>query len=342
MARTGNTVAWLIFTAMLVLSVPLVAGFFGTVHPVFDSFGHFRAHLAVLMALCALPLLATSFRPQAAVALLFAVAALATTSNMLSLSRLWQVQAYEAGGDGDAIYRLLQMNLRYNNPTPEKVLSLIARTQPDVITLEETSAMWQEKLAGLASTYPYQIMCPYPHGKFGVGLLSRLPFAAGTEPSCDPRGAMAMATVDFGGTNIDVAAVHLTWPWPRGQYRQISGLSKSLASLGETALLAGDCNAAPWSAAVRRVADLGSLTVMPSVGPTWLYIKLPDFLRFAGLPIDQVFSKGAVVIHSATRLEDTGSDHLPVFVEFSLKPRSQKPVDESKTASIVQPGRTRS
>ena len=108
--------------------------------------------------------------------------------------------------------------------------------------------------------------------------------------------------------------------------------------------MAGDCNAAPWSAAVRRVASLGQLTVMPSAGPTWIYIKLPDFLRrFVGLPIDQVFSKGAVVIHSAARLEETGSDHLPVLVEFSLRSDAQKPVDEDETAtvSLTLPGRTR-
>jgi endonuclease/exonuclease/phosphatase (EEP) superfamily protein YafD len=341
MARTENTMAWLIFVAMLTLSVPLVAGFFGTLHPALDSFGHFRVHLAVLMALCAVPLLTTSFRPQAAMALLFAVAALVTTSNALSLSRLWQAHAaYETKPDGAATYRLLQMNLRFNNPTPEKVLSLIGRTQPDVITLEETSDMWQEKLASLTSTYPYRILCPYLHGRFGVGLLSRRPFAAGTVSSCDPRGAMAVATVDFEGTDVDVAAIHLTWPWPRRQYRQIGGLSKPLASLGETALVAGDCNAAPWSAAVRRVAGIGRLTVMPSVGPTWLYIKLPDFLRFAGLPIDQVFSKGAVIIHSATRLEDTGSDHLPVMVEFSLTPQERKPVNERASAT-ASPRRSR-
>ena len=55
------------FLAMLGLSVALVAGFFGTLHPAFDSFAHFRIHLAVLMALIALPLLATSFRLQAGV-----------------------------------------------------------------------------------------------------------------------------------------------------------------------------------------------------------------------------------------------------------------------------------
>jgi len=327
------------FLAMLGLSAALVAGFLGTLHPAFDSFAHFRIHLAVLMALIALPLLATSFRLQAGVGLLLAVAAFAST--LSTLPRLWPVQAaYDAPGN-EPVYRLLQMNLRFNNPTPEKVLSLIGRTKPDVITLDEVSQMWSEKLGLLESAYPYRILCAYPNGVFGVALLSRRPFAVGTQPYCEPRGAMATATVDFGGIGVDVAAIHLSWPWPKEQYWQIGELTKTLASLGETAIMAGDCNAVPWSAAVRRLASLGGLTVMPSAGPSWIHRTLPDFLRrYAGLPIDQVFSKGAVTILSSTRLEDTGSDHLPVMVEFSLKQDGNKPVDEDATAtvSLIQPG----
>ena len=328
------------FLAMLGLSAALVAGFFGTLHPAFDSFSHFRIHLAVLMALIALPLLATSFRLQAGVGLLLAVAAFAST--LSTLPRLWPVQAaYDAAPGDEPVYRLLQMNLRFNNPTPEKVLSLIGRTKPDVITLDEVSQMWSEKLGLLESAYPYRILCAYPNGVFGVALLSRRPFAVGTEPYCEPRGAMATATVDFGGIGVDVAAIHLSWPWPKEQYWQIGELTKTLTSLGETAIMAGDCNAVPWSAAVRRLASLGGLTVMPSAGPSWIHRTLPDFLRrYAGLPIDQVFSKGGVTILSSTRLEDTGSDHLPVMVEFSLKRDENKPVDEDATAtvSLIQPG----
>jgi endonuclease/exonuclease/phosphatase (EEP) superfamily protein YafD len=333
-ASFGTLLMSVAFLAMLACSIALVAGFFGTLHPAFDSFSHFRVHLAVLMSLCALPLLATTFRLQAAVALLLAVAAFATTLN--TLPSLWPVQAaYEAKNENRATYKLLQMNLRYDNPTPKKVLSLIGRTNPDVITLDEVSTMWAAELGYISSAYPYRILCPYPNGIFGVALLSRRPFAAGTEARCERRGAMATATVDFGGIDVDVAAIHLSWPWPREQYWQIGELTESLSALGETAIMAGDCNAVPWSAAVRRVASLGGLTVMPSAGPTWIHIKLPDFLRrFAGLPIDQVFSKGGVTIHSATRLEDTGSDHLPVMVEFSVRLNQQKPADEHETATV--------
>ena len=314
---------------MLACSAALVAGFFGTSHPAFDSFSHFRIHLAVLMALCALPLLATSFRLQAVVALVFAVAAFATTTG--AMPRLWPVQAVARPTD-QIVYRLLQMNLRYDNPTPKKVLSLIGRTNPDVITLDEVSEMWTTELGTITSAYPYRILCPYPNGMFGVALLSRRPFAADTAPRCERRGAMATATIDFGGISVDVAAIHLSWPWPKEQYWQIGELAQTLAGLGETAIMAGDCNAVPWSAAVRRVAALGGLTVMPSAGPTWIHRTLPDILlRYAGLPIDQVFSKGGLTLLSSKRLEDTGSDHLPVLVEFTLRPDDKQHENDHAT-----------
>ncbi|HEY4193257.1 MAG TPA: endonuclease/exonuclease/phosphatase family protein [Mesorhizobium sp.] len=304
-------------------------------HPALDSFSHLRAHLAVLLALLALALLAfAGFRTEAAVALLFAFGAFSTTSSALSLPWLSPVQAgFVSGPPERAAYRLLQMNLRFDNRTPEKVLSLIGRTQPDVITLDEVSVMWKAKFELLASAYPHRILCPYPDRPFGVAILSRRPFVAGTAPRCFTRGALAIATVDFGGAPVDIAAIHIGWPWPFEQGWQVGELTSHLDLLGETALMAGDCNAVPWSATVRTVAKAGGLKLMPSVGPTWQYMKLPDFLRFAGLPIDQVFSKGAVLIHSASRLEDTGSDHLPVLVEFSLRPQPDQPDDEHATAT---------
>ncbi len=319
--------------AMLLVSLALLAGFFGAFHPALDSFSHFRAHLAVVSALLAIPLLASSYRLQAASTLIFALVAFSTTSNALGLLGLGRVAPSFAAVPADrATYRLLQMNLLYDNPTPEKVLSLIGRTKPDVVTVEEVSDMWKEKLALLAAAYPHSLFCPYPNTIFGVAILSRRPFAAGSEPQCFDRGSMAIAEVDFGGTPVDVAALHLTWPWPFHQPWQIGAVSVALAGLSDTAIMAGDCNAAPWSAAVQWIAGAGDLKLMPSVGPTWLHSSLPDFLRFAGLPIDQVFSKGDVIIHKATRLDSTGSDHLPVLVDFSLRPGARDPDGERQSA----------
>ena len=337
MRRLPTRFQLLVLLAALAIAAALAIGFFGTVHPAFDSFSHFRVHLCVLLALLgAILALFTAFRGEALAMAVFALAAFASTSGALSLPWLSPVRAgLETATDERASYRLLQMNLRHDNATPQNVLSLIGRTQPDVITLNEVSAMWKEKLELIAAAYPHRIICPFPNGVFGVALMSRRPFAQGTEPRCYSRGALAIATVDFGGMPVDVAAIHIGWPWPFEQNWQIGEMATPLELLGPTALMAGDCNAVPWSAAVGRVAEAGGLTLMPSVGPTWQLNRLPQILRFAGLPIDQVFSKGAVVIHAARRMEPTGSDHLPILVDFSLRPEPGDPDDDHKTATAA-------
>lgn len=318
--------------AMLGLALMLALGLAGGWSPWLDAFSHFRAHFAIAAAVLAFVLLATRFRMMAAAGLVFAIACLSTVSGGLAFFGLGPVQAgFLPKADDRPVYRLLQMNLRFNNATPEKVLSLIGRVQPDIITVEEASSMWQGKLDLLSRAYPHRIYCG---GVFGSAILSRRPFAPGTEARCHTTGTLATATINLGGRSIGVAAVHLGWPWPRRQPRQIGRIAGPLAELGETAIVAGDCNAVPWSAAVHYVAEEGGLTVMPSVGATWLWRRLPDALRFAGLPIDQVFSKGDLIIHSAQKMPPAGSDHLPILVEFSLRSKAPREDDaESATAS---------
>ncbi len=326
----------LALACLFAASAALLLGFFGAFHPALDSVGHFRVHLALAVALLSLPLIASAHMVQAVAGLVFAIAAFSTTTDLRPLLGMKAVQAaFETKPANRAVYRLLQLNLRFDNRTPEKVLSLIGRTKPDVVTLDETSAMWDPKLDLLKGAYPYRLVCPRPNRVFSVALLSRRPFAAGQEPRCFDRGSLAIAPVDFAGAEVDVAAIHLGWPWPFEQSRQIGRLAPALASLGETAIMAGDLNATPWSAAATGVAEAGGLKLMPSVGPTWLFLRLPDALRFAGLPIDNVFGKGAVLIHSAERLESVGSDHLPVLVEFSIRPAAGEPDEENETATVA-------
>ncbi len=325
-----------LFAAMMLLSLPLVAGFFGAWHPAFDSFAHFRVHLAVLMMLVALPLLMTSFRWQALAALAFGLAALSTTTASLGIGPVHA--AFEPRSTDRPVYKMLQMNLRFDNATPEKVLSLVGRVQPDVITLEEVSNMWSGKLEPLFARYPYRNFCSSPTGLFGVAVLSRRPFAEGTEPQCFDKGAMALAKVDFGGRTADVAALHLGWPWPLEQSHQIDELTGPLATIDRNAILGGDFNATPWSAAVARVAKAGGLKLMPAPGRTWLERSLPEFLRFAGLTIDHVMAKGDVVVHSVQMGEYAGSDHRPLLVEFSFRDSATNPEDsETQTVSRAIP-----
>lgn len=333
--RAFESLSLIAFAIAFVVSLPLVAGFFGSAHPALDSLAHFRVHLAVVMIVFAALSLVGSMWRQGLMAIVFGLAAIGTTLGIPAYSGFGQVHAAIHPKDEAApVYRLLQMNLRFDNAEPGKVLSMIGRIKPDVITLDEVSEMWAQKLHLLSSAYPHRIVCTIRNNAGGVAILSLRPFGTERAPRCIDGGTFAIANVDFGGRLVEVGALHLHWPWPFDQSDQIDGLAAPLGEMAATAILAGDLNATPWSAAARRVAEAGAFQPVRLAGPTWLYRRLPETLRFAGLPIDQIFAKGDVTVHSARTLEAAGSDHLPVLVEFSLKPAAETP--EEKPVTIVR------
>src|SRR5690606_37001389 len=116
-----------------------------------------------------------------------------------------------------------------------------------VLTLNEVSASWRQKLVLLKAAYPHSIICPAPSHVGGVAILSRRPFAQGFEPYCADRGAFAHARLDIGGNILDVATLHLGWPWPFEQPWQLPHLTPFLGAVADTAIIAGDLNAVPWS-----------------------------------------------------------------------------------------------
>lgn len=324
----------LVLPCMIGASLALMLGFFGDLHPAFDSFAHFRVHLAFLTALLAMPLLFTPDRLLSLSALVFALSALSSVTGMMHLPSGINAKAFPARPADSAVYRLLELNLRHDNATPEKVLSLIGRVQPDVVSLSEVSPGWEEKLKLLNGAYPYTSFCTYADTRYGVAILSRRPFVERSEPACHPLVSLTMASVDFSGSTVDIAALHLGWPWPLPQSRQITQMSGPLSRLADNAILAGDLNAAPWSTAASRLATAGGLDLVPSPGPTWIDRRLPMAFLFAGLPIDNVFVKGGVVVHSIERLDAVGSDHVPVLVEFSIRPEPGEPDNEQESATV--------
>jgi endonuclease/exonuclease/phosphatase (EEP) superfamily protein YafD len=186
-------------------------------------------------------------------------------------------------------------------------------------------------LARLSAAYPHRMICRASKPSDAVAILSRRPFESGEPARCYDGGSLAIAAINFGGQEVKVAALHLSWPWPYDQPEQIDDVAPMLGDLTGPATLTGDLNAAGWSAAVSRVAMAGGLTRVSSIGPTWLHRSLPKALRpWIGLPIDHVFAKGNVVVHSAKAEQDAGSDHLPVLVEFSLLPDAPLPATKGR------------
>jgi endonuclease/exonuclease/phosphatase (EEP) superfamily protein YafD len=302
--------------------VPLVFGFFGGLHHSLDLFAHFRWHLAILLALAGLFALASRAWSVGVVSLAMAAAALVTTQGIAGVPFSGPERAPFQAADGTgAVYRLLHLNVRYDNPTPEKVLSLIGRTHPDIVTLAEVSPMWAEKLKLIEAAYPDPLICATDIDIGGGAILSPRPMSG---ERCFGRGTFATAAVNLNGRPVHVVTLHLGWPWPSDQWWQIRRFAAPMAMIRSPALVSGDFNAVSWSAAVTEMAQAGGLDIVDPIGATWFYRRAPKWLRqWLGLEIDHVMVKGGIVVHSVRILDDVGSDHAPVLIEFSLPPESE-------------------
>jgi len=327
----SRIVGLLALAATAVVALPLICGFFARLHPAFDSLAHFRMHLAILLLITAIPLLfLRGFRWNGVLATALGAGAILSVVGISWIAGPSAQAAHPPEERTAAIYKLLHLNLRYDNPEHGKVLSLVGRLMPDIITLNEVSPAWAKRIALLAGSYRYRIVCHIDNHAGGVAILALRPFAEG-EGQCLAGGTFATAKLDLGGHAVEVGAMHLHWPWPFNQADQIEDIAPLLGAMSDSAILAGDLNATPWSNASARVADAAGMRSFGPSKPTWLYRKLPEFLRFAGFPIDRILAKGDVDILSVETLEPVGSDHLPVLVQFSIVPQEGKPDPQSAT-----------
>lgn len=319
-----RTIAGAIVAAATIIgAVSIALGFFGSSVEAFDSVGHFRAHLSVVVLVLALLSLAIR-RPMAAViGLVAAGVGLVTT-----LPFLLPPSGTAEPSAGTPVYSMLQMNLRFNAPDRSPALRVIADTRPDVVTLQEVTDDWRGAFEALKAVYPYQAFCG-SYGVGGSGILSRRPFlpSSGLDV-CEPKDGLVARSVDFNGQAVTLAALHLEWPWPHKHWQQIARLRSILPDLSKPVLLGGDFNAVPWSAAVTTLAGAGGLSVMRGIGPSWMNYDFPALpARWFGLPIDNVLASPEIAVLSIGTLAPTQSDHLPVLVRFTVaRPAAPPPV----------------
>lgn len=304
--------------AMTGITAIIIAGFFGAVHPAFDTLSNFRLHLAVLLiALAAIWALRFN-RPVAAAFTLAGLAAIATSLPGLPALHN-EVQAARSG----ETYRLFSMNLYWANPTPGIVVEKIMEMDPDFVFLIEYSKKWQRQISKLDAKYPNQSRCPTSGTRGGTIILSKFPFSTDRD-YCGEYGSFSLRAVQIGASTVTLGVVHLRWPWPASGPRLIDAQLPELRSIGGDAIIAGDFNSVTWSHSLERFADAGKLAIVENIGATWgpsltvagHYLQFPQRL---GLPIDNVMVGGGVRVSHAGTLDHLGSDHLPILVVFELR-----------------------
>lgn len=289
------------------LALLLAVGWFGAVHPAFDSVAHFRIHIAFVAVIVLVMAIALKLRTLAATLLLTIVVSLALTYP--SLPGL-------APDGGRASFTVAQQNLLYLNVLPEQAARTLGASGADILLLQEVSERNAAIVDGLATAYPHRTICRFRKFR-GVAILSKAPFA--TEPACLDRGGLTSVGIVIGGRTVTFASLHTYWPWPYPQWTTIRSIETELRALPQPLVLAGDFNAAPWSALVGKIARDTRTQVVPGLRFTFNLRPLQGGdHRFGGLPLDHVLHSDGLQPTGIELLPHVGSDHLGSLAGFTF------------------------
>lgn len=298
-----------------VLAALSLAGFFSRYSHWLDICDHFRLQYLVLLSVLA---------TIAAMSSQWAWGALAAGFAVFNLAVIFPIFLHPAGwGGGQAEFRLLLANVLRQNDSYGLLEDLIRKSQPDLIALVEPDQPWLDGLAALNDRYPHRFVAARPDN-YGLALLSRRPLQHPQIHTLTSKGIPTLsAAVELDGVAITLIVTH---PPPPKNTCDLALRDEQLARLAELALnqpgeriLCGDFNTTPWSRAFRRMAKQGHLldsTAGFGYQPTWPVGKW--WLR---VPIDHcLVSKGILVVRRkvAPRF---GSDHYPLFIDFSITRR---------------------
>ena len=306
---------WLISAAAAVFVLSSLAGFLGRRWWIFDLFNHFRVQYFIGLAILAI-LFAAGGRFIAT----FVCAATAVFNLILLLPPYLQSPSSE---NSQRTYRLFSANVLQQNERYDLAIAAIEEANPDLIVLVEVNQKWMEALKSIRQKYPYAPSF-LREDNYGIALFSRYPLLSSNVYNfCDVDIPTVTGTFEVDGEALTLVGTH---PPPPKSSRQAHLRNQQLAAMGRWAsqqsgllILAGDMNASPWTPFFKDLIRKSKLKDSRNgfgIQPSWP-VRMP-FLR---VPIDQVLVSPAVNVHLGRLGPITGSDHLPVIVDFSLSSR---------------------
>ena len=305
----------------LALLAAVLAARIGRAPLLFDALALGQSHLSVAAgALAAGALALRSWRTAAA-------GALAAGLALASTPALWTSAARPAAEGPTAALTVATANLNFRNARLPELTEALLALDADLLVTQETPEALLAPEGRLAATYPHLRWWRHEDGPGALAIWSRLPFAEPAErerQGSHPQHLFATVALPGGG-RLQVMAVHMGWDRLRQQEWTLQDFNRFWPSMRPPTLVAGDFNAAPSSAALRRVADITRTEVLGGYRPTWtggsaeFPLRLP---AFAGLPVDHLLVSPGIGAEGARTADLPGSDHRAVAARLIVPDRA--------------------
>ncbi len=247
--------------------------------------------------------------------------------------------------------KLLSSNIHPGNEDYAPFLKLIEQEQPDLVLLQEATALSLKKLGTLQNLLPHHLHKVPPgqrkagekYPPAGTAIFSRFPLALESATPGSPFDKAGIsARIQSSSSNsgssggseassigFQVYAVHGLVPARPSFYRQRNDQLAAVFSAAnlsdDPAIAMGDFNTTIWSPTLNssQTQQLRPVRAGFGVAPTWRpNLAFPKGLQWLGnlfwIPLDHCYISPNIVVQDFRTGPDVKSDHLPLIVELKL------------------------
>ena len=231
-------------------------------------------------------------------------------------------------GEGGVRLSVMVSNVLMSNRESGKLLELLRSYQPDIFVALETDQWWVDQLSEISADYQHSVELPQDD-TYGMLVRSRIPLEdlkveyllRGNIPSVH-----CFIRLDD-GTKIRVHALHPKPPFPdedtssTDRDAELLMVGKRVKEQGDPSIVLGDMNDVAWSHTTRLFQRTSGL-LDPRIGRGFFSTFHAEH-RWMRWPLDHMFISKEFRVCRIERLPYVGSDHFPMFAEFSYEPEKR-------------------
>lgn len=216
------------------------------------------------------------------------------------------------------LYNVLTSNNKYNI-----LLEEIKKENPDIIILQEVDRYWLLGVSELKKQYPYYIE-QERDDNFGIALYSKYPFInSKIEEWTEYDLPAANAKIDINGREIQIYGVHTLPPLQKEYFlirnEMLKQINEIINNHSKNLIIAGDFNTTAFSPVYKKYIKATNINDAQTISGnihegSWNTYHLP-ILR---ITVEHILSTKDITPIEYKQGKFFGSDHFPVFVEFSL------------------------
>lgn len=264
------------------------------------------------------------------------------TFTLIKYTRYYPIKKIEAsGGTPSKHLKIISANVYQFNKKYEPFADIIKKYQPDVFLTMESNSEWEKALEPLEKEYPFQHKVPLEN-TYGMHFYSKIKIEDSTTHYfvADDIPSIEVHLRSEDGFEFIFFGIHPPPPSPTEEEtsKERDGdllcVAKRVQKLDKPVIVVGDFNNVAWSKSsvlFRKISHL----IDPRVGKAFVSTFHANYRLFR-FPIDLMFHSEDIFIKELKTLESFGSDHLPVYCEFFIDPRSDAQKDKIEKADAAE------